>query len=322
MSQGKTWSVGIIGCGHAAGEHAPAFAGEPDFVLAGCASRRLETAREFGQHHDVTAYESPEQLLADDEIDLIVLTAPETVRLEMMETALRRGRHLFAEKPLYAANGAKDVREQDYLEARRVLEAWDRDRTVFGVNFNYRTMPHLRRLKADVVEGRLGEVKVVRAWAHLECWSHLIDQLRWILGEVETVSALSLPHQLDRVATLRFASGTIGTLCGTDGQFERPSLMRIELHGTKARATADGVHGSYRREEEDGGDTVVWTNPDVAGQVYLTSYVDSIAAFCAALRAGDPPPVSGDDGLAELAIEAAIDRSARIGAPQAVGVTS
>ncbi|ADB50376.1 Gfo/Idh/MocA family protein [Conexibacter woesei] len=320
MEDAKTWTVGIVGCGHAGAHHAPAFAAQPGFELAGCASRRQETARAFGARHGADAYASPEALLDDDDVDVVVLTTPEWVRLELLEDALRRGRHLFVEKPLYAANGAKDVREQDHLDARRALTAWDRERTTFGVNFNYRTMPHLRQLKADVEAGRLGEVKVVRAWAHFACWPHVIDQLRWLLGEVESVAALSLGGQLDRVATLRFADGPIGTLCGTSGRFERASLLRIELDGTAARATVEGVHGSYRRDDEGGGDSVVWTNPDVAGQVYATSYTDSIAAYCAALRAGEPPPVSGDDGLAELAIEAAIDRSARTGAPQRVVV--
>lgn len=314
----KTWRVGIIGCGHAAAHHAPAFAAEDGFELAGCASRRPETAREFGAAHGVEPYESPQALVADDAIDLVVLTTPEWARLELLEDALRRGRQIFVEKPLYAAKGYRDVREQDYLEAARVLAAWDRERTTLGVNYNYRTMPHLRRLKADVEEGRLGEVKVVRAWAHFACWPHLVDQLRWLVGEVESVAALGLEGHHDRVVTLRFADGPIGTLCGTDGEFRRPSLLRLELHGTAARAMAEGVHGRYRREAEDGGETVEWNNPDVVGDVYSASYADSIAAFCAALRAGEPAPVSGEDGLAELAIEAAIDRSRREGAPQRV----
>jgi predicted dehydrogenase len=314
----KAWTVGIVGLGHAASYHAPAFAAQPGFEVAGCASRNRETARAFGARHDVAPYASPEELLADDGLDVIVLTTPEWARLELLEDSLRRGRHLFVEKPLYAVDGASDVRERDYLAARDVLQAWDRERTTFGVNFNYRTMPHLRRMKDDVDAGRLGDIEVVRAWAHFACWPHVIDQLHWLLGEVESVSALRCEKRLDRVAMLRFAGRCIGTLCGTSGRFERAALLRIELYGTTARATVEGVHGTYRRDEEDGGDSAVWTNPDVSGQVYATSYVDSIAGFCDALRTGQPPPVTGDDGLAELAIEAAIDRSARTGAPERV----
>jgi predicted dehydrogenase len=318
MGAERTWRVGIVGCGHAAAHHAPAFSAQPGFELAGCASRRPETACEFGRLHGARPYDSPEQLLADDEIDLVVLTTPEWVRLELLEDALRRGRQLFVEKPLYAANGYRDVRERDYLEAKRAVEGWDRDRTTFGVNYNYRTMPHLRRLKADVEEGNLGEVKVAVAWAHFACWPHVVDHLRWLLGGVESVSALPLDGHPDRVATLRFENGTICSLAATDGRFERPSLLRIELHGTRARAAAEGVEGRYRRDDESDGETVLWENPDVTGQVYSQSYIDSIADFCAALRAGEQPPVSGDDGLAELAIEAAIDRSMRSGSPQPV----
>lgn len=156
MAAGTSWTVGIVGCGHAASHHAPAFAAQPGFELVGCASRRPETAQAFGARHGVRPYDSPERLLADDGIDVIVLTTPEWARLELLEEALRRGRQLFVEKPLFAANGAKDVREQDYLDTRRVLQSWDRERTAFGVNYNYRTMPHLLRLKSDLDSGRLG----------------------------------------------------------------------------------------------------------------------------------------------------------------------
>lgn len=318
MDETETWTVGIVGCGHAASFHAPAFAAQPGFELVGCASRSAQTTQEFGARHGARPYPSPEALLADDGVEVVVLTTPEWVRLELLEEALRRGRQLFVEKPLYAANGASDVREHDHLDARRALQAWDRERTRLGVNFNYRTMPHMRRLKADLEGGRLGEVKGVRAWAHFACWPHVIDQLRWLLGEVESVAALSCDGQLDRVATLRFADGPIGTLAGTSGRFQRAALLRIEIDGTSARAAVEGVHGTYRRDHEDGEDSVAWSNPDVTGAVYATSYADSIAAFCAALRAGRPLPVDGDDGLAELAIEAAIDRSARTGTPQRV----
>lgn len=318
VEESKTWTVGIVGCGHAASFHAPAFAAQPGFELVGCASRSAQTAHEFGARHGARPYASPEALIADDGVDVIVVTTPEWARLELLEAALGRGRHLFVEKPLYAANGSNDVREQDYLDVRRALQGWERERTRLGVNFNYRTMPHMRRLKADVEAGRLGEIKGVRAWAHFACWSHVIDQLRWIVGKVESVAALKRDGELDRVATLRFADGPIGTLSGTSGRFQRAALLRIEIDGTAARAAVEGVHGSYRRDPEDGEDSVAWSNPDVTGAVYATSYADSIAAFCAALRAGRSLPVDGDDGLAELAIEAAIDRSARTGSSQHV----
>jgi myo-inositol 2-dehydrogenase/D-chiro-inositol 1-dehydrogenase len=319
MTAPKTsWNVGIIGCGHAGLHHAPAFDAQKDFVLAGCASRRVETAEIFGARFGARAYPSASALLADDAIDVIVIVTPESVRLELLEEALRRHRNVFVEKPLYAASGAEHVTEDDYLAAREVLKKWDPNYSCFGVNYNYRTMPHLRRLKTDVETGRLGRVKVARAWAHFACWSHVIDQLRWLLGEVESVSALRGAQSSDRVSTLRFASGCIGTLCGTSGRFERSALLRIELHGTEARASVEGVHGTYRRDHENGDDSVIWTNPDVSGTVYASSFQDSVTAYCEALRTGAPAPVSGDDGLAELAIEAAIDRSCRTGVPERV----
>jgi predicted dehydrogenase len=103
----------------------------------------------------------------------------------------------------------------------------------------------------------------------------------------------------------------------------RDSLLRIEIRGTRARAIADGINGLYSRFQEGEPPSLQqWPNPDAFGDYYAASFKSSIGAYCDALRAGAPPPVGGDDGLAEMAVEAAVDRSVRTGTEVSVASLS
>lgn len=318
---GATFRVAIIGCGRMGSRfHAPAFAAQPDFRIVACASRALDKATALAQTYGATAYADATELLEREDPDVVVITTAEGAHLEPLAAALAAGRHVFVEKPLHAARGQEWVSWEDHEQAAAVLAGWDRDRSLVGVNFNYRTMPHLRQLKADIESGALGTIRLVDASAHLNCWSHTVDVLRWCCGDVSEVFAHwpLAEERFERTVSLRFASGAIGTLVGARYDF-RDDLFRIEVYGTTARGVIEGLNGSYRRlAEEAPQPDVVWPRKDFGNDLFAPSFRASIDAFCEALRSGRQPSPGGDDALAELAVEAAIHRSATSGQPTTV----
>ena len=316
-----TYRIGIVGCGRMGTRlHAPAFAAQPDCQIVACTSRSRDKAEALARTYGAEAYADVNELLAKGKPDVVVITTADLAHLEPLEAALAAGVHVFVEKPLHASGGQEWVTWADYEAAARVMRSWDRARSVVGMNFNYRTMPHYRQLKADLAAGELGTVRLVDASAHLNCWSHTIDLLRWCCGEVREVFAYWDPaaKELHRAVALRFGSGAIGSLVGASYDF-RDDLVRLEIHGTKARGLATGLNGSYeRRPEEQSAADTVWPRKDFGNDNFAPSFRASVDAFCNALRQGERPPVDGDDALAELAIEAAIHRSAATGTPVAV----
>jgi predicted dehydrogenase len=318
-----TYRVGIVGCGRMGSRlHAPAFAAQPDCRIVGTTSRTREKAEELARSYGAETYADVAELLAKASPDVLVITTPDSAHLEPLAAALAAGIHVFVEKPLHAAGGQEWVTWDDYEAAARVLAGWDRAHSVVGINFNYRTMPHYRQLATDIAAGELGTPTLVDAAAHLNCWSHTIDLLRWWCGDVREVFAYwdVSAKELRRVVSLRFASGAIGTLVGASYDY-RDELVRVEIHGTKARGLVAGLNGAYeRRVEEQSAPDTVWPRKDFASDNFGPSFRASIDAFCDALRSGRRAPVDGDDALAELAIEAAIYRSATTGAPVSVPV--
>jgi myo-inositol 2-dehydrogenase/D-chiro-inositol 1-dehydrogenase len=281
-----------------------------------CLSRTLEHAEGLAAAYAATAYTDLSSLLDQARPDLVVITTPDHAHLEVLEPVLERGLHAFVEKPLQAAHGQERVSWDDYTAAMQVLRHWQRTRSIVGMNFNYRAMPHLRQLKSDVESGALGRVRLVNATAHLNCWSHMLDILRWSFGEVVEVHARTA--DTDRVVSLGFASGALGTLVGATFNFAH-DLIHLEAYGADARGRIDGLNGAYRRRaEQPGQPDLEWPRRDFLNDNFAPSFRASIDAFCQALRTGTQPPVSADDGLAELAIEAAIHRSASTHRPEAV----
>jgi myo-inositol 2-dehydrogenase / D-chiro-inositol 1-dehydrogenase len=310
-----TLRLGIVGCGGIVRSiHADAFAAQPGIELAGWTNRTRARAEELAHRYGGEVYATTADLIERAGVDLLLVATAEWAHLDAIELGLDAGLHLFVEKPLYAERGQEAVTENDYGRAREVLEKWDRAKSIFGVNFNYRSLPHALLVKADVDAGTLGEIALVHAWSHVACWSHTIDLLLWLFGDVESVDAVR--GREATACTMRFRTGVVAALTRAGGPALRERLLRIEVHGSEGSAEIAGVNGTYRRDaagELGEARTSGRSRIDVIGDDYARSHLSSIAAYCSALVAGVEPPVTGDDGLAELKIEAAIDRSANTG---------
>jgi predicted dehydrogenase len=313
-----TFRVAIVGCGRIATRfHAPSFAAQPDCRIVACTSRTPEHAESLAREYEADAYHDVVEMIDRADPDVVVITTADNAHLEPLGLALDSGKHVFVEKPLHAANSQERVTWEDYESAIDVMRRWDRTQSVVGINFNYRTMPHFRQLRADTASGDLGTIGLVDAAAHLNCWSHTIDLLRWWCGDVNEVFAYwgGGGSELQRAVTLRFVDGAVGSLVGALYDF-RDDLVRVEVYGTKARGLASGLNGSYIRQPEDqSAPDTLWPRKDFGNDFFGPSFRASIDAFCSALRAGGRPLADGDDALAELAIEAAIHRSTLTNAP-------
>lgn len=194
-------------------------------------------------------------VLADPEIDAVVLATPHSLHARQAQQAAQAGKHVFVEKPL-ALTGA------DAADTVRVCRACG---VVLAVGYNSRFRPALRELKRIVQSGMLGTVLHLEAhlsgppgrggsalrgsWRNDRAESpaggmtgkgvHLVDQMIWLTGEVESVWAQSERRVLDAdiddttAVMLRFANGAtgyLGTLLST------PYFWRLHVFGSQGWA--------------------------------------------------------------------------------------
>jgi predicted dehydrogenase len=164
---------------------------------------------------------------------------------------------------------------------------------------------------------------------------HNVDLLYWLMGEVESITALTstLAHERievedTAVASLRFKNGALGVIEAATSAY--PGLLkRIEIHGDRgsARVEQDDIT-LWEFQEKVPSDNVVYAA--MAGQsgfkagasdprgITHVGHRDQLIDFLKAIDRGTSPAVDGREGRKSVEIIRAIYRSA--GSGQAVGL--
>src|ERR671931_579044 len=196
---------------------------------------------------------------------LSYMTWPPPLRPELVAIAGRNeqavaeaGKHIICEKPL-----GRDAAES--------YETWQRVRAA-GVKhmcaFNYRFVPAVRLARQIVESGDVGEIHHFRA-SYLQDWgatteevwrfdkaaagsgalgdlaAHVVDLARYLVGEVEAVSAFAATFQPGREvddaveAAVAFEGGAVGTIEATRFATGRKNALRWELNGSQGSIAFD-----------------------------------------------------------------------------------
>jgi predicted dehydrogenase len=141
--------VGMLGYGAIGHEHAVAIGLTDGLELAGVCDpnpARIDAARALTP--DVRGYAVGEDLLADDAVDLVVVSTPPNTHADWVLRALQAGKHVVVEKPFCLT-----VEEAD----RQIAAAADAELTL-AVYQNRRWDPDYLAVKKAVRTGRIGEV--------------------------------------------------------------------------------------------------------------------------------------------------------------------
>jgi predicted dehydrogenase len=264
---------------------------------------------------NVPGYTTIEETLANSDAELYLLITNETRRIPPLRQLIAAGKHVFTEKPLCGMEGQYRVREQDAAIAAPGIKEWRKSGLKFGIDYNYRFFVHFQKLHNDVSTGKLGQIRLVRARAHFNCWSHVIDQILWNMGLPEWVSVMGNPAEeggWTRMIRMKWANGVIGQLDGTNlwGYDDHP--LRLMIVGTEAYAEARGLGGWYRRAKANAWPQEVqdsWER-EADWKEYQDSFPRMADGVVKAMLADQPFPATGDDAWNELLFEAAVHRSA------------
>ena len=120
-------------------------------------------AAAFAEEHGVDAYDSLEELLADDRIDIILNLTVHHAHFAVTKQALEAGRHVYSEKPL--ALSASEARELVALAKAQGVRLGGSPSTFLG--------EAQQTAAALIRNGRLGTVRAIYAdvnWGRIETW--------------------------------------------------------------------------------------------------------------------------------------------------------
>lgn len=103
-------NVGILGCGHVSDQYFSGCAQFDVIRIVACADLNITRARAKAEAHGVPRACSPDELLEDPDVDLVVNLTPPLAHAQASLEAIRNGKHVWSEKPLAATfEAAREV---------------------------------------------------------------------------------------------------------------------------------------------------------------------------------------------------------------------
>lgn len=269
-------------------------------------------------------YSDYREMLAAERLEAVSLALPTHMNPEVAQAAMASGCHVLAEKPIAAS-----------LNAARSMLPWSaRYGRTLMIAENYRYMASYRRAAAMIADGAIGKVHVARwslyphmtpdkpyyhtAWrrqpAHpggyiSDGGVHHAAVLRMLLGEAAAVSAQAAALRADLPpvdtvsASLRFAGGAIATYAVTYAVAGPETPLHVVGSEGTLLIWRDRIDMWQRGQVAD-----TWPEPSIADGL-CSMYED----FARAVRTGQPPRSTADEGYADLQLIVALLRSAEEG---------
>jgi predicted dehydrogenase len=270
--------VGLIGTGFARSAQAPAFSVCEGAELVGVCSGNVDNAHRVAAEFNIeNVFENYEQLLAHEDVDLVVVSTPPYLHHPITLAALEAGKHVICEKPMAMNAG----------EARAMTElAESRPGQLAIIDHELRFNPTWRRMKELVDDGFLGDlfhvnVTISSGFRHSaqrpwNWWSqksagggllgalgsHAIDALRWLFGEIEAVCAVvetMVPERKDP-ATGAMKPNETDDYCSVllrfapqEGRAAQGTILLSALYasGGKNQVSAVGSNGTLLLDGEE-----------------------------------------------------------------------
>jgi predicted dehydrogenase len=326
----------VIGCGFVSQYHLEAWSHVPDSRLVALCDmdrERLERAR--CRIPEARAYRDAAELFDQEEpLDFVEICTRADSHRELVELTARHRVHILCQKP------AALVRS----EFQAMIDACVTAGVRLMIHENWRFRPWYRAMRAEIVAGGIGrpirlriahrDTRALRPDGYaaqpylaampqmilMDMGCHLIDTARYLIGEVQTVSATLArfgEHSIgEDVAMLavEFAGGALGSFdlswCAV------PESARLEW--ALNETVAEGTAGSLRLLTDG---SLEWTSPTgkcerkpvalpADDQVYLDGYIATQRHFIEGLISGAKHETRASDNLKTMEVVWAAYRSA------------
>lgn len=258
---------GLVGCGRIAQRHAEHINNKGKLVAI-CDTVK-EKADQMGLKYEANAYYDLDELLREEKgIDVVSVCSPNGLHAEHALKALNAGVHVLCEKPMALS----------VYECGEMIKAAERtNKRLFAIKQN-RFNPPVIAVKKILDEGRLGRVYSIQlncfwnrnADYYHNSWkgtlkldggtlytqfSHFIDLLYWLIGDVKNVQALMsnyahkgiIEFEDTGIVMLEFYNGCIGSINYTVNSYGRNMEGSLTIFGEKGTVK---IGGQYLNELE------------------------------------------------------------------------
>ncbi len=323
---------GLVGCGGIGQIRAQAFEATPELRLVAVSDLDPGRAEAVARAREAAICRDADSLLHRDDLDAVIVSTPPALHAEIACAALRAGKHVLVEKPL----------ARSAAECRTILAAAAAANRFVATGFNYRFYPSVVKARECLDAGVIGELDHIRAYSgytaadHGQPWLHehdamgggalrdngihLLDLVRWFLGEVDDVMGLRSNHvwrfpgcEDNGFALLRSDTGRLASLQASWTEWAG-YRFRIELYGERGcltlscfpsflRVLSAPERGAHMRRRLHLFPRVQWMEKWKSYRwVVAQSFIAEHRAFVRAANGESTPIATGEDGLRTVEI--------------------
>jgi myo-inositol 2-dehydrogenase/D-chiro-inositol 1-dehydrogenase len=320
--------IGFIGTGWFTNEHAALLSRMEDVAIrAFCGSSKDKADRMARQFDDARGYGDIGEMLDDRKLDAVYICVPPYAHGDIEMELVNRGIPFLIEKPL----------GMDLETPSRIYKAIEAKNLLTSVGYHFRYMESVQRAKERLAERKTGmalgywtgSMPGVNWWRKMEGsggqfmeqTTHIVDLLRYLLGEVTEVYAAyaqRVMHEQEKDVTvpdvgtvaLKLASGAVANIANT---CMIPVNHLTGLHIYTDQGVLELNHHGLKEIETDR--TTEYANR-------ANPYEAENRAFLHAVRTGDASGILSTyaDAWRTQQITAAANHSALIGQPVRIPV--
>jgi predicted dehydrogenase len=323
---------GIIGCGNVAEfKSGPPLYQTPGSELIAVMRREVAKAADFAQRHGARRwYSDAGALIADDDVNAIYIASPHGRHVEHVKLAAEAGKIVLCEKPVGIS----------MAEAQACVEACRAHGVPLSVPYYRRCWPIVRKMRELLNDGAIGRVVTARvqladyfagdpdrSWltsrtasgggALANAGSHWVDLIRYLLGDVVSVSAQCSSHaggfetEDTIVVQLETSEHALVSLSIT---LRSPiNLNEFDISGTEGRLRAASLSDGQLLLDRVGEQPQAMSLPRSR-----FAHAEFIAELVDRLRSDQPLPVPGEEAVAVWRIMEAAYRSCETGMRQRI----
>ncbi|WP_410511917.1 Gfo/Idh/MocA family oxidoreductase [Paenibacillus sp. BR2-3] len=269
--------VGIIGAsGWGKIAHIPALQALPEFEIIAVSTTQLQSAKEIAEQFGINHfYTNPYELVANPEVDLVVITVKVPDHNELVRLAINAGKHVYCEWPLALHTTeasellrlamTKNVRHVSGLQARAnpainyvkdlLNSAYLGD--VLSVNISY-SMPSFPTKGNTIDQAHTYLLDIKNGANQLTITAgHLLDGITYMMGPFTKISA-ALETQYKEISVVETGeviyatapdyvaiNGTLKSGALLSGQFRNSKIagLTIDIIGTKGEISMKSKDG-------------------------------------------------------------------------------
>lgn len=331
------YKIGLVGCGRIAKNHFDAIREEKNLQLVAVCDSDKKKAEAAGKEQKIPFFTDLKKMLEDIPMDIISICTPSGIHPQNGILAAEHGVHVVTEKPM-----ATKLEEADAL-----IKACDKNKVHLFVVKQNRLNATMKLLKSAIDKGRFGKIyqaavnvfwqrpqeyydqsKWRGTWefdggAFMNQASHYVDALEWLIGEPESVMAMTttMARKIESedmgAAVVRFRNGVIATINVSMLTFPKNYEGSITILGEKGTVKIGGIAVNsiekWEFEDYDDDDKIVFESnynpPNIYGFGHLGYYQNVVQV----LEGVKEPNTDGRGGRKSLELNLAIYKSSQTG---------